>query len=59
MAGNIINFTRQREIHELKRKEDKVDALRKAFRQARSDAADLPNEKTNKNRKRRNKRPRK
>lgn len=55
MADNVIDFTRQREIQALRRKEDKVEALRQAFRLARGDAE---SEKTGKNRKRRNKRSR-
>ena len=37
--ADIIDFERGREVHQLKRKEAKVDALRKAFRLARGEAA--------------------
>jgi hypothetical protein len=36
MADKIIDFQRQRESHVHKRKEARVDALRRAFRRARA-----------------------
>lgn len=40
MTDNIIDFERQRESHVQKRKEARVEALRRAFRSARGDKAD-------------------
>jgi len=60
MSDNIIDFARQREEHEQKRKEDKVAALRRAFRLARGDTGGvMDSEKTAKNRRRRSKRKKK
>lgn len=56
MADNIISFARQREIHELRRKEEKVEALRRAFRLARGDG---PADPAGNGRKRRSKRQKK
>lgn len=52
MTDNVVDFNRQREARELKRKEDRVEAMRRAFRLARNGAE---TEKPGKNRKRRNK----
>lgn len=55
MADNIISFARQREIHELKRKEEKVEALRRAFRLARGDGPGNPSDSSRKRRSKRQK----
>ena len=54
MPDNVVDFNRQREARELKRKEDRVEAMRRAFRLARNGSE---SEKPAKNRKRRNKNP--
>ena len=39
MAGKIVDFEASKQVHIEKRKEAKVDALRRAFRQARGESA--------------------
>jgi len=52
MADNVLDFETRKQSHEIKRKEAKVDALRRAFRLARGDKdQDGPRNKRKKSRK--------
>ncbi|MCG8413836.1 MAG: hypothetical protein MI746_06400 [Pseudomonadales bacterium] len=53
MSDNVVDFERKKEVHVLRRKEAKVEALREAFRQARGEsiAAKSKSRKRRKNRK--------
>ena len=46
----ILDFDSKRQVHLFKKKEEKVDALRKAFRQARQESASNAPRRKGKNR---------